>query len=210
MEQSQMINVNGVMMTLKDFKRQKNKAQKAKKAKREMSVIRLLPKEINFLMKNVKVIKSLGAYYDNGKRQWGKICNDNVIKHKFIETNFLSFRLRSRELMSIAQDIEKISKGNEKAVFQYVQKFAWKLEDVQNTMEQLCKSVQKSRVCEDFKDYEFINGTQRRLGLKILMERSKKALNELYRIIGQLNDISVNGVDAFSYKLENSKFNDVA
>ena len=210
MEQSQMINVNGVMMTLKEYRAKTRKVAKAKKAKREMSAIKLLPNEINYLMKQVKVIKSLGAYYDNGYKQWGTKCRDYVLNHKDMEIPFLNVRMRSRELFDIAKDIEKISKKGEKAVYQYVQKFAWKLEDVQKAMELLCKGVRKSGVMEHFKDYEFINGTQRRLGLHILVVRSSKAIDDLYQIIYKLSDISVNGVDTFSYKTEISKWGDVA
>ena len=122
MEQSQMINVNGVMMTLKEYRTKTRKTQKAKKQAKEMSAIKLLPNEINYLMKQVKVIKSLGAYYDNGYKQWGTKCRDYVINHKDMEIPFLNVRMRSRELMEIAKDIEKISKKGEKAVYQYVQK----------------------------------------------------------------------------------------
>ena len=210
MEQSQMINVNGVMMTLKEFRTKSRNTQKAKKQAKEMSAIKLLPTEINYLMKQVKVIKTLGAYYDNGYKQWGTKCRDYVINHNDMEIPFLNVRMRSRELMEIAKDIEKISKKGEKAVYQYVQKFAWKLEDVQKAMEQLCKGVRKSGVMEHLKDYEFINGTKRRLGLHILVVRSSKAIDDLYQIIYKLSDISVNGVDTFSYKTEISKWGDVA
>lgn len=210
MEQSQVIVVNGVTMTLKEYRKQTRKATNTKKAKRELSAIKMLPNEINYLLKQVKVIKSLGAYYDNGYRQWGTKCRDFVLKHKDMEIPFLNFRLRSRELLAIANDIEKIAKGNEKAVYQYVQKFAWKLEDVQKAMEELYKGVRKSGVLEHFAEYEFVNGTQRRLGLKILMVRSSKAIDDLYAIIGKLTDISVNGVHTFSYKTEISKWGDVA
>lgn len=210
MEQTQLINVNGVVMTLKEYRKKTRKATNAKKAKREQSAIKMLPTEINYLMKQVKVIKSLGAYYDNGYRQWGTKCRDFVLKHKDMEIPFLNVRMRSKELFEIANDIEKIAKGNEKAVYQYVQKFAWKLEDVQRAMEELYKGVRKSGVMEHFAEYEFINGTQRRLGLKILMVRSSKAIDDLYSIIGKLTDISINGVSAFEYRTEISKWGDVA
>jgi hypothetical protein len=182
-EQSQIVIVNGVKMTMREYKKQSRKAQKAKKQAKEISAIRLLPQEINYLMKQVKVIKSLGAYYDNGYKQWGVKCRDFVIKHQDIEKHFLNFYMRSKELFALSNEIEKISKANDKAVFQYVQKFTWKLQDLQLIMENLCKGVSKSGVMEHFKDYEFINGQNRRLGLKVLIKRSSKAIDELYQII---------------------------
>jgi hypothetical protein len=209
-EQSQIVIVNGVKMTMREYKKQSRKAQKAKKQAKEISAIRLLPQEINYLMKQVKVIKSLGAYYDNGYKQWGVKCRDFVIKHQDIEKHFLNFYMRSKELFALSNEIEKISKANDKAVFQYVQKFAWKLQDLQLIMENLCKGVSKSGVMEHFKDYEFINGQNRRLGLKVLIKRSSKAIDELYQIIYKLNEISINGVDAFQYRTEISKWGDIA
>lgn len=210
MEQSQVIVVNGVKMSLREYKKQTRKAKQAKKRAKEVSAIKLLPSEINYLMKEVKVIKSLGAYYDNGYKQWGRKCKDFVINHKDMEIPFLNIRMRSRELMEIAQDIKRISKEGDKAVYQYIEKFAWKLQDIQNAMEELCKGAVKSGVLEDFKDYEFINGTQRRLGLKVLIKRSGKAIDKLYQIIHKLSEISINGVDAFQYRTEISKWGDIA
>lgn len=209
MEQSNIVVVNGVTMTLKEWRKKTRKTKQVKKSK-ELSAIRLLPQEINFLMKEVKVIKSLGAYYDNGYKQWGRKCKDYVLNHRDMEIPFLQFRMRSKELFELSNEIEKLSKKNEKSVFQYIQKFAWKLEDCQKAMEELYKGVRKSGVIDHFANYEFINGTQRRLGLKILMIRSSKAIDALYSIIGQITDISHNGVGAFEYKTEISKWGDVA
>lgn len=209
-EQSQVIVVNGVAMSLREYRKKTRKAQKAKKVAKEISAIKLLPSEIKYLMKNVQVIKSLGAYYDNGYKQWGTKCRDFVLKHKDMEIPFLNIRMRSRELFAIAQDIERIAKEGDKAVFQYIEKFAWKLQDIQVAMEELCKGANKSQVMEHFAEYEFINGTKRRLGLRVLVKRSSKAIDELYQIIYKLSEISIKGVDAFQYRTEISKWGDIA
>lgn len=205
-EQTNVINVNGVDMTMKDFRKQ---IRQNRKTKQVNNGIKNVPQELQYLMKQVKVIKSLGAYYDNGYRQWGTKCRDYVLKLPEIELYFLLFRLRSRELMAIAQDINKISKKGEKAVFQYVEKFAYKLDDVKNAMECLYKAIRNSGVIDHFANYEFINGKHKRLGLKILMVRTSIAIDHLDEIIKCVTNISEQGVNAFSYKLEMSKWNDV-
>ena len=75
-------------------------------------------------------------------------------------------------------------------------------------MQALYNGVKKSRVIEQFKDYEFINGQGRRLGLKILMIRTSKAIDEIDVIINRLSDITTKGVDAFEYRNEISKWGD--
>lgn len=205
-EQSDIIYVNGEKMSLKAFRKQQRKSVKSK---RMTNGIRNLPQELKYIMREIKVIKSLGAYYDNGYRQWGTKCRDYVLKLPQISLYFALFKMRSHELNDIAQDIKKISKKGEKAVYQYVQKFAWKLEDVKSAMDSLYKAVRNSGVLEHFANYEFINGNKKRLGLKTLMVRTSIAIDKLDNIISQITEISEQGVNTFSYKLEMSKWGDV-
>lgn len=205
-EQSDVIYVNGEKMSLKAFRKQQRKSVKSK---RMTNGIRNLPQELKYIMREIEVIKSLCAYYDNGYRQWGTKCRDYVLKLPQISLYFGLFKMRSHELNDIAQDIKKISKKGEKAVYQYVQKFAWKLEDVKSAMDSLYKAVCNSGVLEYFANYEFINGNKKRLGLKTLMVRTSIAIDKLDNIIGQITEISEQGVNTFSYKLEMSKWGDV-
>ena len=50
-----------------------------------------------------------------------------------------------------------------------------------------------------FGNHECINGTGKRLGLKILTQRSYKAIDELSAICAKLDNIEKNGVDIFEY-----------
>lgn len=208
-EQASTITINGVTMSMTDYHKmigQKNR--KKRKTKKQPNEIQLLPTEITYLMKQVRVIKSLGAYYDNGYKQWGAKCRDFVIQLPEIKMPFILFNNRSRELMDIMQSIKTLSNKKEKSVYQYIEKFAYKLYDVKEQMQELYNSVRKSGVIDHFKDYEFINGQNRRLGLKILMIRTAKAIDELDVIIHKLTDITTKGVDAFNYRTEISKWGD--
>lgn len=209
-EQSNTIVVNGISMSMIEYRKQmKAKTAKPKRrVKKQLTEIQLLPNELTYLMKQVRVIKSLGAYYTNGYRQWGTKCRDYVLNLEETNIHFVRFQLRSEELMKIMQDIKKLAKLKEKAIYQYVEKFVYKLDDIKEQMELLYKGVRASNVMEQFKDYEFINGTQRRLGLKILMVRTAKAIDELDVIIHKLTDITTKGVDAFNYRTEISKWGD--
>lgn len=209
-EQSNTIVVNGISMSMTEYRKQmKAKTAKPKRrVKKQLTEIQLLPNELTYLMKQVRVIKSLGAYYTNGYRQWGTKCRDYVLNLEETNIHFVRFQLRSEELMKIMQDIKKLAKLKEKAIYQYVEKFAYKLDDIKEQMQALCNGVKQSRVIEQFKDYEFINGQGRRLGLKILMIRTSKAIDEIDVIINRLSDITTKGVDAFNYRTEISKWGD--
>ena len=208
LEQASTITINGVTMSMTEYRKMIRQNTKKRKAKKELNTIQLLPNEIAYLMKQVRVIKSLGAYYNNGYRQWGTKCKDFVLQLKETRVPFLLFNNRSKELFEIMQSIQALSKKKEKSVFQYVEKFAYKLDDIKEQMQALCNGVKQSRVIEQFKDYEFINGQGRRLGLKILMIRTSKAIDEIDVIINRLSDITTKGVDAFEYRNEISKWGD--
>ena len=69
--------VNGVRMSMDDYKKvikEKKSKLKIKKPKKVLTEINLLPSDIKEMMKKVKLIKSLSAYYDNGYKQWGNVA----------------------------------------------------------------------------------------------------------------------------------------
>ena len=120
LEQASTIIINGVTMSMTDYRNMVKQNTKKHKAKKELNTIQLLPNEITYLMKQVRVIKSLGAYYNNGYKQWGTKCRDFVLQLKETRVPFLLFNNRSKELFEIMQSIQALSKKKEKSVFQYV------------------------------------------------------------------------------------------
>lgn len=198
MYQSDVIYVNGVKMTLKEFKSKFNSAKKPKRSKKEKTEIQKMPSSIKALVRNAGPIKSLAAYYDNGYKQWGRIAK-TIIELPQIYPNFLSFRTKAYDLSKIINDITVIGKHDEKAIFGYIQKLSWKLDDIKNAMNSLYKGVCESGVLEHFADRECINGTKRRLGLSILMDRTFLSIDKMSETIAELNKIASNGVDAMDY-----------
>jgi hypothetical protein len=96
------------------------------------------------------------------------------------------------------EDIEKIAKGNEKAVFAYVRKLSYQLDDIVRHLSALRSGVLESGVIRQFSDRECINGEGRRLGLKILMKRTNDAIDELRGIIEKLQKRADNGIGVWS------------
>lgn len=196
--------VNGVKMSMADFKKlvkEKKSKTKAKKQKKVLTDINLLPSDIKEMMKKVKLIKSLSAYYDNGYRQWGTIAK-RIINLDGIRKPFVLYRAKVREMQQTMNDIAEIAKNDEKAVYQYVRKLSYQLDDIRTQIDLLFKGVSESGIIYCYKDHECINGSGRRLGLQTLMSRSLGATIELNDIIKRCQKISDKGVDAFDYTQE--------
>lgn len=196
-EQTNIIVVNGVAMSIVDFKkaqRAKNAATKPKKKaqKKLVTEITILPTEIDVLMKGAKVVNSLAAYYNNGYRQWGNVCKD-VINNRYINSPFVKFNMEARKTNHLINEINNIAKHNSKSVYAYVRKLSWQVEDLQTALRALYEGVNKSEILlSPYADSECINGTGRRLGLRILMLRAFQAMDSLDKMAKQLSLIADN------------------
>ena len=200
--QSDVIYVNGKKMTQKEFKamiKAKQETAKPKRKKRaKKTEIQEMPAYVKALIRNSGPIKSLAAYYDNGYRQWGRIAR-TIIGLPEIYGSFLAFRSKAYDLVKIIDDITVVGKHDEKAIFAYIQKLSWKLDDIKKDMDSLYKGVCSSGVLERFKDEECINGTGRRLGLNILMDRTFDSIKKLSKVVNELEEIATKGLDAMAY-----------
>jgi hypothetical protein len=184
----------------KKKQREINKAKKEAKKKRETEIT-ILPGIIKNIVKNAGPIKSLAAYYDNAYRQWGTIAN-LILKLPEVDEPFRLFRVDAYQIVDAIKEISDVAKGNEKAVFHYVQKLSWKLDNAKSKMKLLYNGVVSSGVLDEFKDRECINGEGRRLGLRILMTRTFKSLDNIESAIAALNKIAKDGLSAFEYRTD--------
>ena len=196
--QPQYIIVGDVKMTIKEFKAMQKANTKKKKTSKKVTSITILPTEIKAMMQNVKVLKSLVAYHTHGYRQWGTIAN-LLMGLKEIKTPFNNVVINTKQTIRLIEKINNIAKENDKDVFQYVKKLSWKLDDVKNELDELVKGINSSGVCHQFRTHECVNGTGRRLGLRILTERSYKAIGDLGYICAKLDGIEEQGMDVFEY-----------
>lgn len=187
--QSQYIIVNGVRMTMTEYNKMKRAKNKAKRKKKELSEIQLLPSDIKTLMRNVKVFKSLVAFYNNGYKQWGTIHRE-LLGIDDMETRFVVVKLRIHEVNSIIENICEIAKKKEKSVYAYVQKLSYKMIETKECMQSLYDVVMGTNVINSpFATHEIISGTGRRLGLKILMYKTYDAIAEIDNIINKLHGL---------------------
>ena len=186
-EKAQTIKVNGVTMSVKEFKQKY--ATKKKRTPKQETEITLLPDEIKSLMKGAKVMRSLSAYYKNGYRQWGNICK-TVINLKEIQSPFIRYTMSARECDKVIKEINNIAKHNSKYVYAYVRKLAWRLEDASKDMKDLYEGINASGVLNSpIANHECINGEGRRLGLNVLMARTFCAIRDINDIVRKLQKI---------------------
>jgi hypothetical protein len=101
------------------------------------------------------------------------------------------------ELDRLIADIQNMAKRNEKAAYQYVEKIAWKLDDIKTDIENISKAITRSGVIQQHINHECINGKGRRLGLQTLVGKSFKAMSQLEDVIGTLKKIADDGTDPF-------------
>lgn len=190
----EMIIVNGEKMPLKEYRKimkAKNPKTPKKKTKKTYTEITILPSDIHYMMNQVKLIKSLSAYYDNGYRQWGTIAK-RILNLKEIRTPFVSFRMKVREIDRMIININEISKKNSKDVYDFVRRFSYLLEDVSDCINELSNAVSKSGVISLHEKHECISGNGKRLGLKTLISRTFSATQELKKVIERCQSIADN------------------
>lgn len=189
--------VNGVRMSMDDYKKvikEKKSKLNIKKPKKVLTEINLLPSDIKEMMKKVKLIKSLSAYYDNGYKQWGNVAKF-IINLDEIRKPFVLYRIKAREIQKTMEEISAISKRNDKSVFQYIRTLSYQLDDLCTQMDLLFRGVSRSGVVAHYANHECIIGCGRRLGLQTLMSRSWSATKELNDIIKRCQEISDKGTD---------------
>lgn len=202
-EKSQVIVVNGVKMTIKEFNKLKAEKNGTKKKvgrpKRETSIT-IIADYIKGMMKDIKVLRSIISYNDNAYNQWGTIAN-LVLNLKGIRSPFHNVVVNTKQAVRLTDKITDLTKHNDKDALQYVEKLNWKLQDVREELEKLIKGVTDTGVLAQFANHECVNGTGKRLGLRELTIRSNKAVDNLIRISGELDEIVNRGKDAMEYEV---------
>jgi hypothetical protein len=203
--------VNGERKTIEQWKEEVKTKQKErrgkkrfldlskpKKQKKETKEIGVVAEEIEKLLKPIITLKSIQVYKNHAYRSWGKIANE-ILSHKGISKAMSAYCVKFGELNKLVEDIQMMAKGNEKAAYQYVDKIAWKLDDMKRDIVEIIKATEESGVCERYKGHEAIYGEGRQLGLQTVITKSLATISEVEEVIATLQDIADKGTDPFSY-----------
>ena len=192
-----------ITISEKEWKKRKKPTKKNNKVA-NTKTIKLIPIEIKNMMKQVKVLKSLVAYKENGYKQWGTIAN-TIMNMRGVKMPFDQVVIKTKQAERLIKKIDTIAKANDYDVFQYVNRLQLRLEELTTQLNLLVNGITSSHVTKVFKDHEAINGEGRRLGLRILCLRSTKAVDELEIICQKLWDIQEKGVDVFEYDINGKR-----
>jgi hypothetical protein len=197
--------INGVKMTMKEYKayRKEKEAEKnpKKSVKRKKAVVKEISAvalQIESMLKQMSVLKSVQVYRNHAYRSWGTIANE-ILSYYGIRKPMAEYCVRFGELNTLLSDIQKMAKRNEKAAYQYVDKMAWKLDDMKANIIDMMKAVEESEVCKRFKNHEAINGKGRQLGLGTIIDKCLNTIGQVENTIEELKKIADNGTDPFHY-----------
>ena len=151
------------------------------------------------MLKAMSVLKSIQVYKNHAYRSWGTIANE-ILSYRGISKPMTMYCVRYGEMNTLLTDIQKMAKRSETSVFQYIEKMAWKLDDMKTNIKEMMAAVNESGVCQRFKTHEAINGRGRQLGLGTVIEKAYKAMNDIENAIERLKKIADDGVDVMSYE----------
>lgn len=141
------------------------------------------------LMTGAKTCKSLKAYNEWGYRQWGNRCKW-VMSLKEIKKPFETFVYAYNRTQETLAKVQEESKRGSKAVYQYVEKLSWNVQDMGQAARNLYEGISKSGVLQSpLADHEMINGQGRRLGLATLVGRSFTSCNNMDNIVKELQKL---------------------
>ena len=192
--------VNGVKMTLREYKalrKSKETVKKPTKRKNTVKEISAVAIEVENMLKQMGTLKSVQVYKTHAYRSWGTIANE-ILSYYGIRKPMAEYCVRFGELNALLADIQKMAKRNEKAAYQYVDKMAWKLDDMKTNIIDMMKAVEESEVCKRFKNHEAINGKGRQLGLGTIIDKCLNTIGQVENTIEELKKIADNGTDPFS------------
>lgn len=190
--------IDGKRLTMAEYQKSvktKKATKKAIKTPKEASVV---ASTIEQLVKPMTALKSLQVYKAHAYRSWGTIANE-IMAYRPIKRAMASYCVKFSEFNGLMKQIKNLAKKNEKAIYQYVEKLSWKLDDMKADINEIAKAVKESGVCNTFKHHEAINGVGRQLGLKTVINKCLANISTMEEAIKTLQDIVDKGTDPFKY-----------
>lgn len=198
-----------VTMTLKEFKAQNKpkttaKERKARAAAKANSVTDV-EAQILKIEKACKYLNSLKAFADNGYKQWGVVATtimglDGIRRPLGQVTAHYSGYCK----VYMAR-IKEMSRKNDSDLFQYINWLVNHFEVVKTNLDTLMHNISESNVLSAYRHEKCIAEQGRRLGLRILVQRSTNAMGDIEGCLNTLRDLVIKGVDVSEYNLKGKR-----
>ena len=197
-----------VTMSLKEYRKkyQPNKGKRTKaNAAAKANSVTAVEAEIIKIEKSCKYLDSIKAWADNGYQQWGTIHtairNLEPIRRPLglVCSHYNGY---CRDYMS---QIKAMSRKNDKDLFQILNWLCNHFEVVKSNLDILMHNISTSGVLSAYRSEKCINEQGRRLGLRILVQRSTTAMGDIEGALNTIRELICNGVDVAEYNLKGKR-----
>ena len=197
-----------VTMSLKEWRKlhQPNRGKRNKKSNAEKAnSVTAVEAEIIKVEKACKYLDSIKAWADNGYQQWGTIhttiCGLTPIRKPLGQ---VTSHYNGYCKVYMAR-IKEMSRKNDKDLFQYLNWLVNHFEVVKTNLDQLMTNISTSGVLSAYRSEKCINEQGRRLGLRILVQRSTSAMGDIEGALNTIRELICNGVDVAEYNLKGKR-----
>lgn len=135
--------------------------------------------------KNLSCIKSLVAFRENAKRQWGIIA-DTLFDTKGLSAAFRKILNENKKLNGYLSELKRLRSRN--AISSCIEDITYTLDNIKIFIAELSDIVTKSDIFNRpiFADAKILNENGKRLGLKILIQRSNSSIQQIERAVTKL------------------------
>lgn len=198
-----------ITMTLKEFKAQNKpkttaKERKAREAAKANSVTDV-EAQILKIEKACRYLDSIYAWYSNGYKQWGTIA-ETIMGLDPIRRPLGQVTAHYNGYCKVYMArIKEMSRKNDSDLFQYINWLCNHFEVVKTNLDALMHNISESNVLSAYRHEKCISEQGRRLGLRILVQRSTRAMFDIEGALSTLRDIVIKGVDVNEYNLKGKR-----
>lgn len=199
------IDGKSVTMTMAEYRKkyQPNKGKRNKKndASKANSVTDVEAQIIK-IERNCKYLDSIKAWADNGYQQWGTIhttISGLTPIRKPLGQVTAHYAAYCKPYM---QQIKAMSRKDDKDLFQILNWLCNHFEVVKTNLDTLMSNISTSNVLSAYRHEKCINEQGRRLGLRILVQRSTTAMGDIEGALNTIRELICKGVDVNEYNLK--------
>lgn len=215
------ITVNGVTMTIAEYKKMKRPKKATKKRVRRTGnfgttgphkEISALALEVEELIKSAAPFKSLSVFYHHAYRSYGTISEEIM---KPFRKEYTAYQSKYREVERLIDVMHDCARKKENEVYDFAIQLAWKVDDMKEALNNLCNKVSNHRevTIRLYKGQPVYEGrmygntrTPRELGFKHqLFSQSPlkiiKTMNKLEQAVITIKKWGEAGRNPFDYRL---------
>lgn len=220
-DKTQTITVNGVTMTIADYKKSKRPAKVSKKRVRRSGEdsaigtdhkdVSMLAAEVEKMIKNAAPFKSLSVFYGHAYRSYGLVSEEIMKPYR---KEYVAYQSKYREVERIIEIMHDCGRKRENEIYDFAIQLSWKLDDMKIALNKLIEKVRDNRemTIRLFKGQPVYEGrmlggkTPRELGFKHQLfsqppVKIVKTMEKLEKCVNTIKKWGEAGRNPFDYKI---------